>query len=51
MHGKPGPDGLPAFREVLMCLYGGLETKRGTPFGYQDADYVIGRMVGRLEQR
>lgn len=47
VHGTVTGD-LPPLRDVLTCVYGGLETKAGTPFDEHDSDAVISRLVERL---
>ena len=39
---------LPPFNIVLLCVYGGAETKAGHPFGASDADEVAQRIADRL---
>ena len=40
---------LPPFRRVLTCIYGGTETKAGTPWDESDSDAVVERMARRFD--
>jgi len=43
------PDGeLPPFRTVITCLYGGVQTKTGTPWDQRDSDEVVERVSQKL---
>ena len=46
VHSRPD-GGLPPFRVVLTCLYGGMATKAGTPGDQHDSDEVTERIVRR----
>ena len=41
---------LPGFATVIECAYGGLETKAGTPFGADDANAVVERVIAKLDE-
>jgi hypothetical protein len=43
-----GSEELPGFATVIECAYGGLETKAGTPFGAEDANAVVERVIAQL---
>lgn len=47
VHGAPGGE-FPGMSTVLLCVYGGVETKDGRPFGASDAEAVAGRVFDRL---
>ena len=47
VHGLP--DGkLPPLQRVLSCLYGGMETKAGTPWDDSDSAEVARRIANRI---
>jgi hypothetical protein len=47
VHGLPEGK-LPPMNVVVLCLYGGLETKSGTPFDADDANDAVERVFKRL---
>ena len=47
IHSLPNGE-LPGLQTVLLCVYGGVETKAGTPFDEEDARQVTDRVIERL---